>query len=291
PISPNVTSLPLPNQKDTKTRVSLVIGVEVSTTSVMAVFVFARFYMRTFVKRVLGTDDWAMGAAAVCFFITNARSIINCVETRHALGLHIWNISLKDLALAAKVRAIGYISVLLFMTCTTLTKISMCLTYLRILYARSDRIFCYCAMIFVLASWICISIIIIFLVAHLSSPWDLANVPLNQEAAILSSATMNSISDFLVFLWPLRTLWTVKLPTRQRFGLVFVFSVGCIVCVAGICRMAYLIRFFKSPDVFYDGAVIYVICAIEANVGVICGCLPALKPLLARYFHCIFGNT
>ncbi|OCK73908.1 hypothetical protein K432DRAFT_282864, partial [Lepidopterella palustris CBS 459.81] len=288
PTSHNATNLPPPNQKDAGTRVSLVIGVEVSTTSVMVVFVSARFYMRTFVKKVLGMDDWVMAVAAI---LATTTAILNCVETRHSLGLHIWNIPQELLEPASEVRTMGLISVALFVTCTALTKISMCIAYLRILITRSNRIFCYCAMSFVLATWIYMVFIIIFQAVHLFSPWDFSKSPLNREAVLLSFAVINSISDFLIFLWPSRTLWTVRLPTKQRLGLVFVFSIGCIVCVAGVSRIAYIIQCFHSPDIFYNVAVVYIICAVEANVGIICGCLPILKPLLARYFHSIFGNN
>jgi hypothetical protein len=39
---------------------------------------------------------------------------------------------------------------------------------------------------------------------------------------------LNSTSDFLIFLWPIRTLWTVRVPLKQRLGLVFIFSVGSV---------------------------------------------------------------
>jgi len=40
-----------------------------------------------------------------------------------------------------------------------------------------------------------------------------------------------------------------------------------------------------------EAAILYTITCIELNVGIIFGCLPALKPLLARVFPSIFGST
>jgi hypothetical protein len=49
---------------------------------------------------------------------------------------------------------------------------------------------------------------------------------MDREALTIATQAVNSISDFLIFLWPARTLWNVRLPTAQRFGLIFVFSIG-----------------------------------------------------------------
>jgi hypothetical protein len=96
----------------------------------------------------------------------------------------------------------------------------MCITSLRILPTRADRIFCYFAIAFVIASWLSTIIVFIYLQLNvriyifldknyayfttslIARHWDLTinNKIINQEAAIIASAVMNSISDFLVFL-------------------------------------------------------------------------------------------
>jgi hypothetical protein len=53
-------SWPLPNYVNPKTRVNLLLGIEAPLTGITILFVGARFYSRTMVKRVLGWDDWVM---------------------------------------------------------------------------------------------------------------------------------------------------------------------------------------------------------------------------------------
>jgi hypothetical protein len=48
----------------------------------------------------------------------------------------------------------------------------------------------------------------------------------NRQGLTVATQGVNSISDLLIFLWPARTLWGVRLPKQQRIGLVFVFSIG-----------------------------------------------------------------
>jgi hypothetical protein len=64
---------PKPNFVDPQTREWLVIGVEAPLTFVAAMFVAARFYARTIIKRVLGWDDWLMLAAMVGLLNTSGR--------------------------------------------------------------------------------------------------------------------------------------------------------------------------------------------------------------------------
>lgn len=59
--------------------------------------------------------------------------------------------------------------------------------------------------------------------------WDPLGHPttcVDRQALTVATQAVNSVSDLLIFLWPARTLWGVRLPMRQKLGLVFVFSIG-----------------------------------------------------------------
>lgn len=56
------------------------------------------------------------------------------------------------------------------------------------------------------------------------------------------------------------------------------------VCVAGILRIWYTTVYFKSYDIFYNGAILSVLAVVECNIGIICGCLPSVRQLVARLF-------
>lgn len=61
------------------------------------------------------------------------------------------------------------------------------------------------------------------------SYWDPLEHPpscVDRQALTVATQGVNSVSDLLIFLWPARTLWGVRVPKQQRFGLVFVFSIG-----------------------------------------------------------------
>ncbi|OCK75975.1 hypothetical protein K432DRAFT_408566 [Lepidopterella palustris CBS 459.81] len=281
----NTASLHTRFQKASNPRAGLVIGGELSITAVMLVFISGRFYMRAYLKKRLAVDDWVMGFAALIAVVVMA---MHCIETRFAIGFHVWNVRPAVYLLAARM---GFATFILLMACTSLTKLSMCLTYLRILATKRDKLFCYCVSIIIACSWLSVTISFGYSCGRLPPNLKYSKPPINNTAAVLTFSTINSVTDFLVFLWPARTLWTIRLPTKQRCGLVFVFAFGCIVCIAGVVRIWYFVRYIRSNDKTYEIAILYMVSAIEANFGIICGCLPSLKPLLARYFHGFFGSS
>jgi hypothetical protein len=68
--------------------------------------------------------------------------------------------------------------------------------------------------------------------------WDVAAQQscINIRATLVVVAALNSVSDILVYLFPAKPLWSLQLPLKRRLGLISIFTVGLVVCVAGICR-------------------------------------------------------
>lgn len=98
---------------------------------------------------------------------------------------------------------------------------------------------------------------------------------------LVVQSTLNVVTDFMIYALPIPTLISLSLPWSQRIGLLILFSIGGVIVVAGSFR-AYWVHYvlFRTYDVTWEGFQIWVWTAVETNVGVICGCIPALKPLL-----------
>lgn len=91
--------------------------------------------------------------------------------------------------------------------------------------------------------------------------------------------------DVLVYVLPLPTLHSLSLPLRQRVVLLFVFGCGFIVVVAGSMRLYWVAEVVNNTyDVTWDGFTMWIWTAVEVNLGVICGCIPTLRPLF-KYFQ------
>ncbi|KAJ8118592.1 hypothetical protein OPT61_g464 [Boeremia exigua] len=114
---------------------------------------------------------------------------------------------------------------------------------------------------------------------------------LNIKAIYYFHSAQNTLSDFLIFLWPARDLLNVKVSLRQRVTLTCMFSLGVIVCVAGVTRLYYTHVYLHSYDVFWHGAENFIIMCVESGVGIVCGCLPGCKPMMNRLFPRYFAST
>lgn len=81
----------------------------------------------------------------------------------------------------------------------------------------------------------------------------------------------NNLADMVVVALPIPLIIKLQLPVRQRFGAIFLVSLGLIVCIAGGFR-TYFIWFalVSTYDYTWNSYGIYVSAMIEFDLGVVC---------------------
>ena len=85
-------------------------------------------------------------------------------------------------------------------------------------------------------------------------------------------------------------LWRLQMPLRQRIGLICIFSVGSISCIAGAMRVYYSVVVNDAHDGTWDGFWLWTWEAVEVDLGIACSCAPAIKPLLVRWFPRVMAS-
>ncbi|KAF2639815.1 hypothetical protein P280DRAFT_50006 [Massarina eburnea CBS 473.64] len=294
---------PAPNFDNPDSLRGLVIGLTVPSIALVIVVMAIRLYSKGVLRQALRLDDHIMLAAAIT-------SIPVCAIALHSLNyglaLHIWDQKEEWHVIYNKM---GFAADILFPLCCSLTKISLCLTYLRLFPSRTDQIFSFAVITFLILYTLACVGLMLFQCAPIRGYWDV-NVEskcINMRVTLLAVAILNSISDFLVYLWPAKPLWSLQLPLKQRLGLILLFSVGCVVCVAGInrylcprrphrhslsltkhARMYLLEQYFTSYDLLWNASKVYAFMILEMSLGIVCGCLTSVKALLAVFFPNIF---
>lgn len=100
---------------------------------------------------------------------------------------------------------------------------------------------------------------------------------------LAAQAITTVVTDLIVTVLPMPTLWKLRLPVYQRIGLMVLFGFGVIVVVAGAMR-TYWTNYVTvhTYDVTWDGFALWMWTAIECNLGIICGCVPVLRRLLPQ---------
>ncbi|KAK7191614.1 hypothetical protein DPSP01_004781 [Paraphaeosphaeria sporulosa] len=284
---PGQEHFPPPNYVNPTTRVPVVLGLTISTCGLLLVLTGARLYARSHLRNVLGIDDWMMLCAAALAVTLTAFGASSCL---YGLGYHLWD---RRPEWDEPYYKIGFAFQIVYPLCVGLTKISVCQTYLRIFPSTTSRYFSHSMTVFVTAYTITCVILMLTQCYPLVGYWD-KDVEIHcvdMRANMITIGAINTATDFLIYLWPARYLWRIQLPLKQRLGLVFVFTCGLIVCVAGVFRMIYLQRYFTNSDLLWDAALTTSLGIVEVNIGIVCGCLPCVKPVLAKLLPSLFGST
>ncbi|KAK8177987.1 hypothetical protein IWX90DRAFT_39429 [Phyllosticta citrichinensis] len=281
-----------PNYDNPPTRTGLLMGVLIPFAVLMTLALAGRFYSRGYIKRILGLDDWLMLGA---WFLTLAWMITVLVCTRYGFGRHLWDVKLNWFDIVTKIK---FSFEIFFALGVGLTKISVCLGYLRAFPPEKGNLwFCRCAIAYTVlwvVSVVAVMILQFILCVSIHSPHTppiRLNTCVKHYEFILASGALNTLSDLFIFLWPLRFVLGLRLSRDKRVGLMILFALGTMVSIAGVCRLWYFTKFFKTQDIFWTGVYNDVILSIETTLGVICGCLPCCHPILVnicprfRWFH------
>jgi hypothetical protein len=94
----------------------------------------------------------------------------------------------------------------------------------------------------------------------------------------------------MVAVIPVRGIWSLQIPKRQKTALLGILTIGWFVCIVSVLRVYALNVFNKhSDDTTYYSAPTAYWSNIEANLAIVCASLPALKPLVVRIVP-VFGT-
>lgn len=110
----------------------------------------------------------------------------------------------------------------------------------------------------------------------------------NNSAFRWSWAAINTITDLWVWMLPTPSLWLLHMAKPHKIALMGVFSLGFFCCLASALRMHALVQSTNNSDTTWDATPAFIWSAVEANVGLICACLPAFKGFLCG---CIIRDT
>lgn len=94
----------------------------------------------------------------------------------------------------------------------------------------------------------------------------------------------------MVAVIPVRAIWSLHIPKRQKTALLGILTIGWFVCIVSILRVYAISVFNKHQnDATYHSAPTAYWSAIEANLAIVCASLPTLKPLIVRLVP-VFGT-
>ncbi|OBS29022.1 hypothetical protein FPOA_02958 [Fusarium poae] len=276
-----------------------VFAVTTATLVLATVFVAARIVSRTFIVRNVTWDDRVMILAWLFAFFL---SFTICFGVHNGLGRHDENIDPQRLP---ALRRCEYVFSILYNPALMATKTSVLIFYLR-LAKHTQRVLRF-------ASWLTLAIVNIagviltfmnvFQCRPTQAAWDVKYddrpsakcIPLLTE--FICSSPVNIVTDLAILALPIPVLTGMRLPSRQKTILVLTFTVGIFVTVVDVVRIYYLQQAITAPtsttsdpqsrfggqtDFAWNASRSLMWSAVEVNVGMMCACVPTLKPLVLK---------
>ncbi|KAJ1331926.1 MFS transporter FHS family L-fucose permease [Microdochium nivale] len=274
-----------------------VFVVTTATFVLATVFVVARMITRTFIVRRVSYDDHAM---LVAWLVALGLSVAIIVGATKGLGRHDINIDPGDWD---ALRRTEYVFSVLYNPALMATKTSILIFYLR-LSKNTERILR-------LASWLVLGIVNvagvvltllnIFQCRPIDAAFDMIDgaaycIPILTE--FICAAPINIVTDLAILALPLPVLTGMRLPLRQKVILILTFTLGVFVTIVDVVRIYYLQQavmsvtpsvssnpaatFGDQPEFAWNASLSFMWSAVEVNVGIICACIPTLKPLIIR---------
>lgn len=269
---------------------------------IATVFVAARFFTRIYLVRSVKQDDWWILAAWV-FSVAFSASI--CAAVHYGLGLH--KVDIPDGSFSS-LRKSEYAFSILYNPSLMLTKTSIIAFYLSVMSKDVDPVFKWC-------NWLTLAVVNLFGLAltflsifqcrPVAAGWLYPTPPGAKCTDIvtlyLSSAPVNIITDVAILFLPMPILTGMRLPRKQKIILVVTFSFGAFVAVVDVIRIAYLQnatlsrltsanngsnssgRVVEDNDFSWYASLSFMWSAVEVSLGIICACVPSLKPLFLRF--------
>ncbi|OAG04340.1 uncharacterized protein CC84DRAFT_1120685, partial [Paraphaeosphaeria sporulosa] len=263
------------------------IDVSAAFTGIAAVLVILRLYTRFFLIRCPGLEDYMITIAMASSI---GLTICIALQVHWGMGQHVTEIDPDN---TVKTLKAFWASLITYNLVLTTTKISILLQYRRVFTTKWVQIACWANLAFVIGFSLWAMLGSIFACVPVQAFWT--EQPgarcINKFAMFFTNAGVNIFQDFLIFLLPIPVVQGLNLNKRQKIALIGIFAVGGFVCIVSILRLHSLVAISGSRDQTYDNAPAATWSSVEANVGIICSCLPLMRPLATRWLPGVFSSN
>ncbi|KAF2964982.1 hypothetical protein GQX73_g8572 [Xylaria multiplex] len=280
-----VASWPKPNYINPESRAPIGKAIGSTLLALVTVILAIRLYSRTRLTRGFGLDDTFI---CLAYFPAAAFTIAGIITQEHfQWARHIWDVEPKFLS---PTLLITLIHLILFDLATTLTKLSM-LAMVRRLTATSrnslENVAVLALVALITANCFIFIIVEIFQCWPISSAWvfgEASSHCINEESHLMAANIINTVTDFIVVLFSIRTAMGIQLSPRQRVVVCSLFGIGLVASSVGIMRTYFAhLLYSAGRDTTRRAWYLWLSSLVELHLGIICASIPAAKPVFIGF--------
>ncbi|KAH7350242.1 hypothetical protein BKA66DRAFT_575868 [Pyrenochaeta sp. MPI-SDFR-AT-0127] len=284
--NPNLSSIPLmapppgviSNFNDPPTRSGSMIAAGAVCLFLASVFVLLRLYARLALLRIFGVADYLL-LTGYAFAVVNTALAI---ATAHlGFGRHGWDVPLINMF--PHMRKLLWWQMMTYVMSLCLTKVAILCQYPKISPSRTFR----------KCVWVLVAIVVglslssilwtIIDCLPIKNYWDLETVASGKCLVAISfiayTGASNILTDFAILILPMVMLRNVQLPKKKKIGIAIVFATGPFASLISVVRVAIAAKTISNADPSWANVDVVIWSFSELSAGVICACLPTLRPL------------
>ncbi|KAF4120275.1 hypothetical protein GMORB2_3076 [Geosmithia morbida] len=255
----------------------------------MLIFMLQRVYVRAVIQKTVKLEDAFLGVAYVFSVVLQTLIIRDFV--RGIMGTHAWEMSLPKFSSFA--RAL-YLLPILYNPVQCGAKMALLVVYRRLAPQRWFHYSLWFTICIVIGSSLAITFVTIFPCKPIRGAWDVTITDvkcINREAVYKATAALGAVTDAMVLAVPIPIVVPLRIPRRQKIGLLFFFSLGGLTVFTSIMRLITLIKSMDTVDQSWGGGPVLLWIFAEANLSVICATLPTIKPFFRKLSPYLVGAS
>ncbi|KAK7963459.1 hypothetical protein PG996_008850 [Apiospora saccharicola] len=267
-----------------ETHLPRILGVSATFHAFALILVACRVYSRACLVKSFGKDDVFIIAGALC--VLGGGMITQIASGYHGLGRHHDTLSVDDYKMYTMLAWIQ--SLLVSSIGMAAIKVSVGCSLLRL---STNRRFCQLVhglIGFTVTYWAIGFLSVILYCQPIEGLWDKEiRASCYPEWMFIKfgffNTACNIFTDICFATAPLPLIWSLKLDRRVQLYLVIIFSLGYLAVTMAIAKAVCQAEFWRDTDRTFDHWIQF-FGFLEANVSLMAASVPALKPLLGRWF-------
>ncbi|KIW24041.1 uncharacterized protein PV07_09780 [Cladophialophora immunda] len=252
------------------------------------VFIVLRCISRFMVIHQAGPEDYLIIFALV---LSVGLTVTIALQKDHGLGRHADTVSEEDNETLSKLL---YASIIVYNLGLFLVKDSILYQYLRFFVERRYRLAAWILIVFICVAGVTFILTSCFSCWPVAYYWDKSikgGHCVDLMAFWFSFSGFNIVTDLAVWVLPMPVLKSLQLPRKQKISLIAVFALGGFGCITAILRLHALYIASISTDLTYDNVGAATWSAAELNVGIMCACIPAMRPVISLIFPRLLSSS
>ncbi|KAH8434341.1 uncharacterized protein LDX57_011990 [Aspergillus melleus] len=204
--------------------------------------------------------------------------------TKYGFGKHIGTI--QDFYTRSMFLKLDFVTMIAYVLALGAIKVSFCLLYLHIFPGKKFRIACWCILAILVAETIEEALVVVFQCWPVYKAWDATGLVegkcVDMNLFYYVNFAIKLGTDIALFAMPMPKLVQLKMTLGKRVGLVFMFSLGLLVCVTSVIRVSYMNKFQEDHTWVLVDTMNW--SCVEVAVAIFIACIPSFKSLITYRF-------